>query len=84
MPGAAEMALEDGDALMALFAAEKPKVVVNLAAQAGVRYPGESGGLHPKQPGGFGHLLEGCRHHGTQNLVMPEQFGVRESKFALS
>ena len=33
-----EMALEDGDALMALFAAEKPTVVVNLAAQAGVRY----------------------------------------------
>ena len=32
------MALEDGDALMALFADEKPAVVVNLAAQAGVRY----------------------------------------------
>ena len=30
--------LEDGDALMALFAEEKPSVVVNLAAQAGVRY----------------------------------------------
>ena len=29
-----EMALEDGDALMALFDAEKPTVVVNLAAQA--------------------------------------------------
>ena len=32
------LSLEDGDALMALFAAEKPTVVVNLAAQAGVRY----------------------------------------------
>ena len=32
------LALEDGDALMALFAEENPAVVVNLAAQAGVRY----------------------------------------------
>ena len=33
-----QIALEDGDALLALFAAERPRVVVNLAAQAGVRY----------------------------------------------
>ena len=39
-----EMALEDGDALMALFAAEKPEVVVNLAAQAEVRYSLENPG----------------------------------------
>ena len=32
-----QMSLEDGDALMDLFAAETPSVVVNLAAQAGVR-----------------------------------------------
>ena len=32
------LALEDGPALMALFADEQPRVVVNLAAQAGVRY----------------------------------------------
>ena len=32
------MALEDAQALMALFAEERPQVVVNLAAQAGVRY----------------------------------------------
>ena len=32
------MALEDADALMSLFAEERPQVVVNLAAQAGVRY----------------------------------------------
>ena len=30
-----QLALEDGEALMALFAAEQPRVVVNLAAQAG-------------------------------------------------
>ena len=32
------MALEDDEALMALFSEERPQVVVNLAAQAGVRY----------------------------------------------
>ena len=32
-----QMALENGDALLALFAAGRPRVVVNLAAQAGVR-----------------------------------------------
>ena len=47
------LALEDADALMALFAAENPAVVVNLAAQAGVRYSGESCRLHPEQSGGF-------------------------------
>ncbi len=31
------LALEDGEALLKLFAAEQPRVVVNLAAQAGVR-----------------------------------------------
>ena len=32
------LALEDEQGLMALFAEERPQVVVNLAAQAGVRY----------------------------------------------
>ena len=32
------LALEDADRLHALFASERPQVVVNLAAQAGVRY----------------------------------------------
>lgn len=32
------LALEDGPALMALFSEEQLQVVVNLAAQAGVRY----------------------------------------------
>ena len=40
-------ALEDEDVLMELFAEEKPVVVVNLAAQAGVRYSLENLGLYP-------------------------------------
>ena len=72
-----EMALEDGDALMALFAAEKPTVVVNLAAQAGVRYSLENPAAYIQSNlVGFGHLLEGCRHHGTENLVYASSSSV--------
>ena len=51
-------ALEDGDALMALFAAEKPTVVVNLAAQAGVRYLENPAAYIQSNLVGFGHLLK--------------------------
>ena len=72
-----EMALEDGDALMALFAAEKPTVVVNLAAQPGVRYSLENPAAYIQSNlVGFGHLLEGCRHHGTENLVYASSSSV--------
>ena len=72
-----EMALEDGDDLMALFAAEKPTVVVNLAAQAGVRYSLENPAAYIQSNlVGFGYLLEGCRHHGTENLVYASSSSV--------
>ena len=71
------LALEDGDALMALFAAENPAVVVNLAAQAGVRYSLENPAAYIQSNlVGFGHLLEGCRHHGTENLVYASSSSV--------
>ena len=72
-----EMALEDGDALMALFAAERPEVVVNLAAQAGVRYSLDNPAAYIQSNlVGFGHVLEGCRHHGTKNLVYASSSSV--------
>ena len=71
------LALEDGDALMALFAEENPAVVVNLAAQAGVRYSLENPAAYIQSNlVGFGHLLEGCRHHGTENLVYASSSSV--------
>ena len=69
--------LENGDALMQLFAEEKPSVVVNLAAQAGVRYSLENPAAYIQSNlVGFGHLLEGCRHHGTENLVYASSSSV--------
>lgn len=71
------LALEDGNALMALFAEENPTVVVNLAAQAGVRYSLDNPAAYIQSNlVGFGHLLEGCRHHGTKNLVYASSSSV--------
>ena len=72
-----ELALEDGEQLMVLFAAEKPRVVVNLAAQAGVRYSLENPAAYIQSNlVGFGHILEGCRHHGVENLVYASSSSV--------
>ena len=69
--------LEHGAALMSLFAEERPTVVVNLAAQAGVRYSLENPAAYIQSNlVGFGHLLEGCRHYGSANLVYASSSSV--------
>ena len=71
------LALEDEQALMTLFAEERPQVVVNLAAQAGVRYSLENPAAYIQSNlVGFGHVLEGCRHHGVDNLVYASSSSV--------
>ena len=71
------VALEDGAALMGLFGDEKPDVVVNLAAQAGVRYSLENPAAYIQSNlVGFGNVLEGCRHHGVGNLVYASSSSV--------
>ena len=73
----ARLALEDEQALMALFAEERPQVVVNLAAQAGVRYSLENPAAYIQSNlVGFGNVLEGCRHHGVENLVYASSSSV--------
>ena len=71
------LALEDEQALMAMFAEERPQVVVNLAAQAGVRYSLENPAAYIQSNlVGFGNVLEGCRHHGVENLVYASSSSV--------
>jgi UDP-glucuronate 4-epimerase len=56
----AGFALEDAEALTTLFAEEQPQVVVNLAAQAGVRYSLENPAAYIQSNlVGFGNVLEG-------------------------
>ena len=71
------LSLEDADALAAIFAAERPQVVVNLAAQAGVRYSLENPAAYIQSNlVGFGNLLEGCCHYGTENLIYASSSSV--------
>ena len=69
--------LEDGKALAELFATERPRVVVHLAAQAGVRYSLENPAAYIQSNlVGFGHILEGCRHLGVEHLVYASSSSV--------
>ncbi len=72
-----QLAVEDGEALAELFAAERPRAVVHLAAQAGVRYSLENPAAYVQSNlVGFGHILEGCRHHGVEHLVYASSSSV--------
>ena len=63
--------------LEAAFAQHKPQKVVNLAAQAGVRYSIENPSAYIQANlVGFGHILEGCRHHGVEHLVYASSSSV--------
>ena len=72
-----EADLEDRDAVETAFATHKPSQVVNLAAQAGVRYSIENPAAYIQANlVGFGHVLEGCRHHGIEHLVYASSSSV--------
>ena len=57
--------IADRKAMESAFADHKPQRVVNLAAQAGVRYSIENPLAYiDSNLVGFGHILECCRHNG--------------------
>ena len=69
--------LEDGSALERVFAAFAPQRVVNLAAQAGVRYSLENPQAYiDSNIVGFTNVLESCRHHGVEHLVYASSSSV--------
>jgi UDP-glucuronate 4-epimerase len=66
----ARLDLADGAGVEALFASEGFDRVINLAAQAGVRYSLENPQSYvDSNVTGFLNILEGCRHHGVEHLV---------------
>jgi len=72
-----EASVEDGEALLALFGVERPRAVVHLAAQAGVRYSLENPAAYIQSNlVGFGHILEGCRHNAVEHLVYASSSSV--------
>jgi UDP-glucuronate 4-epimerase len=71
------MDLENRDGIRELFARHRPHRVVNLAAQAGVRYSLENPLAYvDTNLLGFANVLEGCRHNGVEHLVYASSSSV--------
>lgn len=69
--------IEDREGIAAAFAKYQPQRVVNLAAQAGVRYSIENPAAYiDSNVVGFGNILEGCRHNGVEHLVYASSSSV--------
>ncbi|OOG66263.1 capsular biosynthesis protein CpsI [Rhodanobacter sp. B04] len=69
--------LADRAAVERAFQTHKPQRVINLAAQAGVRYAAQNPHVYvSSNVTGFLHILEGCRHHGVEHLVFASTSSV--------
>ena len=69
--------IADRKAMEALFEAERSEIVVNLAAQAGVRYSLENPHAYvDSNLVGFMNILEGCRHQHVRHLVFASSSSV--------
>jgi UDP-glucuronate 4-epimerase len=72
-----QLRLEEREKLFDLFAGQRFQVVINLAAQAGVRYSL----THPQvyidsNITGYLNVLEACRHHPVENLIYASSSSV--------
>lgn len=71
------MSLEDRDGIASLFKQEKFDRVINLAAQAGVRYSLINPHAYmDSNIVGFMNILEGCRHSEVEHLVYASSSSV--------
>ena len=69
--------LEDRGGVAAVFLEHKPQRVINLAAQAGVRYSIENPHAYvDTNLVGFTNILEGCRHNHVEHLVYASSSSV--------
>ena len=76
--------LADRKAIEDCFATHKPQRVVNLAAQAGVRYSIENPLAYiDSNIVGFAHILEGCRHNRIEHLVYASSSSVYGANTAM-
>jgi UDP-glucuronate 4-epimerase len=76
--------LADRAAVESAFATHKPQRVINLAAQAGVRYAAENPHIYvASNITGFLHILEGCRQHDVEHLVFASTSSVYGANTAM-
>lgn len=72
-----EVNLADKEAVSEVFRQEKPDIVINLAAQAGVRYSLENPHVYiDSNINGFVNILEGCRHNDVKHLIYASSSSV--------
>ncbi len=72
-----EISIEDSSSIKKLFKEESPEIVVNLAAQAGVRYSLENPSAYVQSNlVGFGNILEECKNHNIEHLVYASSSSV--------
>ncbi len=73
----ARVDIADGATIAGVFSENRPERVVNLAAQAGVRYSLENPHAYVNTNlVGFTNILEGCRHNGVEHLVYASSSSV--------
>ncbi|MGY3038752.1 UDP-glucuronate 4-epimerase [Rhodanobacter sp. TND4EL1] len=76
--------LADRQAVESVFSVHAPQRVVNLAAQAGVRYAAENPHIYvASNITGFLHVLEGCRQHKVEHLVFASTSSVYGANTAM-
>lgn len=69
--------IADKEGLFAVFERERPDIVVNLAAQAGVRYSIENPQAYiDSNIIGFFNILEACRHYPVEHLLYASSSSV--------
>lgn len=69
--------ISDKEAVTKIFEEYKPNIVVNLAAQAGVRYSIENPDVYIQSNIiGFYNILEACRHYPVDHLVYASSSSV--------
>lgn len=69
--------ISDKEAVAGIFSEHKPDIVVNLAAQAGVRYSIENPDAYIQSNiNGFFNILEACRHNPVDHLVYASSSSV--------
>lgn len=69
--------ISDQEALTNVFKEYKPEIVVNLAAQAGVRYSIENPSAYMQSNViGFYNILESCRHYPVDHLIYASSSSV--------
>ncbi|MBC1561551.1 NAD-dependent epimerase [Listeria booriae] len=72
-----KVALEEKTLINNIFEKEKPTIVINLAAQAGVRYSIENPDAYIQSNiVGFMNIIEGCRYHGVEQLIYASSSSV--------